>query len=419
MTDRALIRTGRVLAGYAVAAGVVGFILYASLGLIGLMVRDWVIHNAIGGAAIGLLVWPILARQPSNRAIWALIASAAFQSSNALALGLGQWQLARAGLPSDLSVLVPAELPLLTALTLQVSLWVWVPGLFLLLVHALLLFPDGRLPGPGWRWVSRGAGVGIVATSALFLWGGRPSSELGAYGAQDGLLGGTGSTLETALMIMMTMLFAAIIASTVALVRRYRASTGIERQQFRWIAWGGGVLGLGCVLVLPAVADGPVPLDPVRAATAVLIPVFLASYVIAVARHRLYEIDRLISRTASYLLVLASLGLTYLGLVISLQLVLGPLTSGSELAVAASTLAVAAAFRPVHRWIREVVDRRFDRAGYDARQTVEAFAHALREDVDLQTVQRQLGEVASATVDPAHVSVWLAPAGQEEAGPGS
>ena len=128
---------------------------------------------------------------------------------------------------------------------------------------------------------------------------------------------------------------------------------------------------------------------------------------IAVLRYRLYEIDRIVSRTVSYGLLTGGLVVLYLALVTALRPLLEPLTGGSSLAVAASTLAVAAVFNPVRRRLQETVDRRFDRARYDAARAVDAFAARLRDQVDLDQVVGGLRDTVSATVAPTRVGVWL------------
>jgi hypothetical protein len=132
---------------------------------------------------------------------------------------------------------------------------------------------------------------------------------------------------------------------------------------------------------------------------------------LAVLRFRLYEIDRLISRTATYALVVGVLGALYVGTVVALQAMLAPVASGSALAVAGSTLTVAALFGPLRRRVRSAVDRRFDRARYDAHRTVEGFGRRLRDEVDLDALTDDLRGVVVATLRPRQVSVWLGPGG--------
>ena len=128
---------------------------------------------------------------------------------------------------------------------------------------------------------------------------------------------------------------------------------------------------------------------------------------IAVLRYRLYDIDRIISRTLSYAVVTGILVLVFAGIILMLQTVLTPITGGQTIAVAASTLAVFALFQPVLRRVRHSVDRRFDRARYDGERTIAAFADRLRADVDLVTVSDEISRTADAAVRPARIAVWL------------
>jgi hypothetical protein len=405
-SDAVRIRIGRGMAAYAVAAAVTGVAIYLSLGLGGQMLTDWKLHAAVTGTSIGVLVWLIVPLQPRNGAVWALIWAAVFQATNGLALGIAQWRLAALGFPSDLSVLRPAELPLGTALILQLTNWLWIPGVFLLVTLAILLFPDGRLSSPGRRWIARWSVASMAALAILFMVAAWPTVDAPAY-SEEGMADLPG-IFGTAITVGFSALMVGIVASIAALVGRFRASTGVERQQFRWIAWGASLMGVAIALLLPAIANPAFNIDPARIAAAVLMPFFIASYVVAVARYRLYEIDRVISRTASYAIVTALLALTYVGAVLSLQALLAPVTGGSELAVAASTLLVAAAFVPVRSRVQSLVDRRFNRTVYDARLAVDEFAQSLRGEVELDAVRDELADVAVATVQPTHASVWLA-----------
>jgi hypothetical protein len=210
--------------------------------------------------------------------------------------------------------------------------------------------------------------------------------------------------LSQAIVAGLYVMFGLVIASMVALVLRFRRAGPVERRQLTWFVYA---TVLNAVLLLLDVL-GVVP--PGRVDTVVysfgfvLLPVAVA---IAMLRYRLYDIDRIVSRTVSYGLLTAGLIGLYLLVVALLRPLLEPLTGSSALAVAASTLAVAAAFNPARTRLQAVVDRRFDRARYDAVRAVDDFAARLRNQVDLDQITTGLCDTVSATVAPGRVAVWL------------
>lgn len=274
---------------------------------------------------------------------------------------------------------------------------------------ALLLFPDGRLPSPRWRPVAWSAGAAIAAfASGIALLPG-PIPVIGISNP----LGRSDLAAEMLLTVSVAFVLLAVSAmlSGLSLVLRYRRSTGIERQQIKWVAYAGvvGVSGLIPIFVfeLPLAAGALV-----ASLAAVPSPTAMA---IALVRYRLYDIDILIHRTLVYGAVSAVLATTYIVGVIVLQSALRPLTSGSELAVAGSTLVVVALFQPLRRRVQNAVDRRFYRARYDAARTLDAFTARLRDEVDLAAVRADLLDVIGDTMRPAHASVWLREAGARNA----
>jgi hypothetical protein len=266
----------------------------------------------------------------------------------------------------------------------------------------ILLFPDGRLPSRRWRWVLwpylavTGAAVLAigVATLSLAL---RHDVVLQANGNLASL--GRGSTawavsVQAAAFITVAAFWLAAVGSQVL---SWRRSSGERRQQLKWLASGAtvcGVFGIWAITTSSAIWE-------------VLILGFAAlplSIGIGILKYRLYEIDRIISRTLAYTIVTGLLVGVYAGLVLLATRVL-PLSS--PVAVAASTLAVAALFNPVRRRVQRVVDRRFNRARYDADQMVAAFAARLKDATDLNPVQDDLTKIVQTALEPAHVSVWV------------
>jgi hypothetical protein len=188
---------------------------------------------------------------------------------------------------------------------------------------------------------------------------------------------------------------ASMVAALVSLVLRFRASRGIERQQLRWVAAGATAAVIG---LLVGMAGAVVTYFAV-----LFVPLGVA---VAVLRYRLWDLDRLVSRTVTYTLVTALLVVPYLLIVPAA----GRLAQGSgSLAVAAATLAVAALFQPLRRRVQQLVDRRFNRRRYDAARTVEAFTVRLRDQVDLDALSAELLAVVDRTMQPVGASMWLRP----------
>ena len=279
-------------------------------------------------------------------------------------------------------------------------------GTTLLFIWIPLLFPDGRLPGTRWRTVAWAAAITTVAYVAT----GTASYEVSEYGPYlpnplvldsplDHVL-----TLTTEVTFMLYGGF--IVLAFASVVLRFRRADGVERQQLKWFLAAAAVL-------LSAVAVLGFTLSP-WAWNFLLISIGLVPIAvgIAVLRYRLYEIDRLISRTIGWALVTGILAAVFVGVVIGLQALLAGVTQGETLAVAASTLVAFALFQPLRRRIQVTVDRRFDRARYDGQRTVDAFAEELRDKVEFVDIDHDLHRAIQATVRPAHVGVWLRSGGK-------
>jgi len=294
---------------------------------------------------------------------------------------------------------------------------IWAPGIGLMGTFLILLYPDGHLPTPRWRPVAWLSAVTILVLFIVVdLSPGRLEESavptlpnpLGLESAQP--------VLSVLIAIFLPLLPLCIVACAVGLVRRFRGSHGIERLQLKWLATGGAVVAVlylltiaSSLLNLTDTDSAPVwvtALQIVSIQSFFLLPIAIG---IAILRHGLYEIDSLIHRALVYGSLTAILALVYLGLVLLLQVVLNPLTDQSDLAVAGSTLAVAALFRPARGRIQSIVDRRFYRSRYDAARTLDAFAGRLRHELDLEAVGADLRAAVTETVQPAHVSLWIRP----------
>jgi hypothetical protein len=260
--------------------------------------------------------------------------------------------------------------------------------------------PDGRLRSRRWRAV---AAAGVVA-AALVLVGGTlaPARLENTQIANPFGLAGPAGAAAAAMSAVGTLLWAAVmVASLACVVLRFRSSAGVERQQLRWVV--AGAAGAVAGLLAGAATPQHTVISSVLYATVLCVPV---SVLVAVLRYRLWDLDRLVSRTVTYGLVTALLVIPYL----LIAPAAGRLAQGSgSLAVAAATLAAAAAFAPLRRWVQNLVDRRFNRRRYDAARTVEAFAARLRDQVDLDALSAELLAVVDQTMQPVEASLWLRP----------
>jgi hypothetical protein len=271
----------------------------------------------------------------------------------------------------------------------------------------LLLFPDGRLPSPRWRWFLWLILLLILvgAISQAFAPGLVLALEVDGIYNQLGVEG-----VPNVFKLIQNLLFAFMFISAASLfVRRLRAS-GVERQQLKWFTYSSTIVVIGAILTY-TISDVTGAPWAERVGYGVLLVGLISlpiSMGIAILRYRLYEIDLIINRTLVYGLITATLALFYLGSVTALQYLFSLLTGqGNTLAIVASTLAIAALFNPLRRRIQGFIDRRFYRRTYDARKTLEAFGTKLREQTDLEKLCEDLGEVVDETMQPAHVSVIL------------
>jgi hypothetical protein len=273
----------------------------------------------------------------------------------------------------------------------------------------LLLTPTGSPPSPGWRWWARVAGAApVVAVLAGAVqpdplapdWYGNPLAVPALY-----------RLLVVPGVAAIAVVLASVLVGAVSLLLRFRRARGVERQQLRWLALAAGLAGS---LLLAALVAGFLSLDPVvLALISLCVSLLPLGTGAAILRYRLYDIDRIVSRTLAYALLTILLGLGYAAVVLGLGRLLG---RDSSLVVAAATLAVAAAFQPARRRIQQLVDRRFNRRRYDATHTIEGFAARLRDEVDLDALRGELLAVVDQTMQPAHASLWLRPRRGEVAG---
>jgi hypothetical protein len=299
------------------------------------------------------------------------------------------------------------------------SEWLWVPAVGLVGTYLLLLFPDGRLPSRRWRPLGWLSGAVIVLLSAAVLLAPGPLESLEGVRNPFGLE--EHPWITTAGYIFLPLFPLCILASVVSLVSRYRRSGGEEREQIKWIAFAASFVGLMYLVAMVASAmfpseeswfapGSPLWLDLLSYAALASFTAIPIAVGFAVLKYRLYNIDLLINRTLVYGSLTAMLVGVYVGTIVLLQGLLRTLTGQeSQLAIVASTLAVAALFTPLRRLIQDLIDRRFYRRKYDAAKTLEAFSAKLRDETNLEQLTAELLAVLRDTIQPTHASVWLRP----------
>jgi hypothetical protein len=292
--------------------------------------------------------------------------------------------------------------------------WLFILPVFIAPSVTLFLFPTGRPPSSRWRpvfWILLVGAIGTVLWSAL------EPGNLVSYPDTANPLGVGGGAGDVILVLNdfgeIVLAPAVFLIALASIVVRFRRSNGLERLQIKWVAYAAAVMAVSFAVSFVAGTT-----LPSWASDAFFLLGFAAfggigvAAGIAILRYRLYDIDVVINRTLVYGSVTALLAGAYLGLVLLFQLAFRPVTEGSGLAVALSTLAVAALFRPARNRVQALVDRRFFRQKYDAQRTLEGFASRLREEVDLDALRAELTGVVAETMQPAHVSLWLKGAGR-------
>jgi hypothetical protein len=388
-------RARRLALSRPTLAAVLGFVLLAMvaayLSLLGLVHQLTPHHILLGGtlvAAFGGVGLVVARRQPRNPIGWILLGFVVLLVLDGLAgfYAVLVYRAGHRGLPFGAVAVVLANT-------------MWLPALASAPL-VIALFPDGHLPGPRWRWVLWAyAGLvacvlAVVAANAI-----APVAQhdirvdsagnLTSSGHLPGWLAGPPAWLGAVVVVGLAGIALSMVGRQVL---SWRRATGERRQQLKWLAFGAAVSVVwltGMLLVnLPLVGIAALPV----------------SMGIAILKYRLYDIDRIISRTLAYAILTGLLIGAYAGLVLLATRVLA--FSGT-IAVAASTLAAAALFSPLRRRVQRAVDRRFNRARYDADRTVAAFAIRLKDAVDLDAVRDDLAGVVQQALEPSHLSLWV------------
>ncbi len=342
---------------------------------------------AIACAVTGTLV---TSRVPRNSVGWIILLQG-LGMSLALACGVLSASGPRPGLPIEVYAVAGWFSDLLVSVALVVP-----PGLL------LLVFPTGRLLSRAW-WIVACFFVIAVLTAATGQW--LLVDDVGhGLGNPFAPSESDVATVQRITDIAGLAVLPAVAACMLALFQRLRSTRGTERQRVKWIAYTSTLAVAGFAIAL--FADGPwADLAWTLALLGVvLLPVTMG---VAILRHRLFDIDLVIKRTLVYSSLTVALVAAYLLSVLLLQVVLRGVTGDSDLAVAVSTLAVAALFRPLRAAIQGIVDRRFFRSRYDAARTLDEYSERLRHELDLAALRSDLQTVVQETMQPAHVSLWL------------
>jgi hypothetical protein len=295
----------------------------------------------------------------------------------------------------------------------------WSLGILMMGVFLILPFPDGHLLTPRWRVVAWLAGAAAIVVPTVIALAPGTLEEAPVAGLVNPLSAGPLEPAVLALSVVaLPLVPVCLVASAVSLVLRFRRSSGVQREQIKWLATAGGLVAVLFAVTLTSTfaaefAGGgspevlPFPIRVLQEASILsflLLPLAIGA---AILRYRLFDIDLVINRALVYGSLTALLAGVYLGSVLLLQLVLQPLTEQSDLAVAVSTLAVAGVFGPARRSIQALVDRRFYRRRYDAARALDEFSGRLRHQVDLDAVGADLLAAVRETVQPTHATVWL------------
>jgi hypothetical protein len=303
-------------------------------------------------------------------------------------------------------------LPLAAQLVAVVGDFGWAPAIALGVTLPALLLPDGRLRSRRWRMVvaTSVAGVALTLVAGSLTPGPLENQPVGSQIDNPfGLPGPAGTLAEVVTVIGVLLHWASLPAAAACVLLRFRASRGVERQQMRWVAAGAAGAVAGLLLAVPGGLELLPNAVSNKAVSNIVYPALLCPPVAiaaAVLRYRLWDLDRLVSRTVTYALVTGLLVLPYLLILPAVTRLAG---DAGSLAVAGTTLAAAAAFQPLRRRVQDRVARRFNRRRYDAARTVEAFAARLREQVDLDALSAELLAVVDQTVQPTQASLWLRP----------
>jgi hypothetical protein len=347
--------------------------------------RGYAIIHGIGFTAVGAIV---ALRRPANPIGWLLLGTGFFAALGAFGIEYGIYAIV------GRAIALPGGV-----FGAWLGSWTWVFYVGGFLPFVALLFPNGRLLSRRWRPLGGGVILSVVVTTVFMAFKSGPLQ--GAPYADNPFTLLPGSLVDVLGAISVASILPVNGGAAWSVVLRFRRSTGIEREQIKWLAFS----------AVPIAAAGFVSaVLPDKLGQVLFVFLLLSVPVavgVAVLRYRLYDINVLINRTLVYGTLSATLIMTYVATVVLFGAILRTFTSGSELAVAVSTLATLALVQPLRRRIQKAVDRRFYRSRYDAARTLDAFNVRLRDQVDLDAVRGGLLDAVHDTVQPSQASLWL------------
>jgi hypothetical protein len=381
---------------FSLALVVFGLALAAANRFVENEIATYTVNLTVAALAFSTVGALVAYRQPRNLIGWLLLGIGILYAIELFAGNYGVYAL----------LTDPGSLPG-EAVGAWLTSWVWLFGGSLVL-FVFLFFPDGRLPSVRWRPVAWLVLANTVLAVAPFALDPGPLSDFGERVHIVNPVGVAGSAglLDLFSRVSFLLLIPISLALIFALFVRFHRARGDERQQIKWVAYGVAVFALAVI-----VASAWPSLDGSLVGGAMFLVGFLAiptAMAVAMLQYRLYDIDVVINRTLVYTVLTTVLALLYFASIAVLQGALIVLTGqGSQLAVVASTLLIAALFNPIRHRIQSFIDRRFYRKKYDAAKTLEAFGASLREETDLGELKDHLLAVVRETMQPAHVSLWL------------
>lgn len=388
MSRRTAARLAWSLCGLSVALGALSLLLL----MLNSASSNAPIYPYWGADAVTAIVYPfvgalIVARQPRNLVGWVFVLLGLASASGRVANEYAKYVL----------FVAPGMLPEVAIIAWAAS-WLGILG-FASLPFLFLLFPNGTSLSRRWRpvaWLLLGV-ITLAVVSTAFMPG--PLEDYPAVTNPFGIAL-AGGALKLFRIAIDPIAVVAAVASIISAFLRYRRSRGEERQQLKWFAYAVALVPLALAgnSVFPNFAW------LIGGIGAACIPIGVG---IAILKYRLYDIDVLINRTLVYGLLTAALGLVYVGCVVLLRLLLAPLTGSSELAIVASTLAIAVLFAPLRRRIQSLIDKRFYRHKYDAAKVLAAFGATARDETDLERLTGDLLRVVDETMRPEFVGLWL------------